>query len=811
MKSLLLYFLVVSFPVLSLAQNPFIKQAWVKEATNTYLDQNLFVDPVLAMYLNTPSSLKQDDSWTLLKAGDQNWYADRKLRGSFVYLKVESQKEQTLLLNPKGVKWLYCNNRPLIGNRYQGKDQFESWEPDFGYVRIPVRLNKGENYFLLRCNRGRFKLDWETPQGDCTFNNPDATTPDLLKGESPDYYAGIVLLNQSEEDLQQLTLECLLEGERPTQTQIDFLPALSVFKAAVKIEGQKTVDQEGSAELRLRLLKNNGQPICEDKLILNIRSPKEQHKRTYLSEVDGSVQYYAVKPALEPDREQALVLSVHGANVKATNQAASYHAKNWAHIVAPTNRRPHGYNWEDWGRLDALAVLKEIKNIYTIDPDRIYLTGHSMGGHGTWTIGSTHPDQFAAVGPSAGYLTIGRYYGERISSEERPEAHPLLQRSGNYSLTDSLLRNLRQLGVYVIHGGADRVVPPSQSKRALEQLATFHHDYYYHEEPGQGHWWDLNLKEPGTDCVDWAPLFDFFARRSRPGKERIREINFITASPSISSSNYWATVYRQERHLGFSRVNLRFDPGSRHISGKTENVRILKLAPLAENGKTLSLVLDGDSLQIAAFQSPLYLSKASGRWKAIDRPDPFEKSPLRYAGFKEVVNHRALLVYGTKGNKAERAWARDKALFDAQTFWYQGNGRLEAIPDRLFDPQKYSDRNIILYGNAKTNTAWEQLLKDSPIQIDKRKAQMGDLNIHSEGLAILFIRPRSNRSDLLVGVVGGTDLTGMRLTNTIPYLYQGFALPDYTLFNEEVIGGGAAGILRTGFFEEDWGLLMNNE
>ena len=54
----------------------------------------------------------------------------------------------------------------------------------------------------------------------------------------------------------------------------------------------------------------------------------------------------------------ALFLSVHGASVEATNQARAYAQKDWGHLVAPTNRRPYGFSWEDWGRMDALEVLE---------------------------------------------------------------------------------------------------------------------------------------------------------------------------------------------------------------------------------------------------------------------------------------------------------------------------------------------------------------------------------------------------------------------------------------------------------------------
>lgn len=804
MKIYLSFFFLSMTMTIAGAQSPVLQQVRVKQAANTYLEQDLFVDPVVDLYLHDSVEMEKAGDWESLTPGEDGWFADRRLRGSFVHVVLESPADGIWLLNPKGVKWLYVNGRPLAGNRYQGKDNFEPWEPNFGFVRIPVRLEKGENHLLLRCNRGRFQLDFSPPAGALSFNTLDVTLPDLLIGAAPSNWGSVVVLNQSEEDYENLVLECSLPGGNPTRTNITFLPALSVQNVSFRIEGQGVVEENGASDLRLRLLDGNGRERALDRLTLNHRSPTGQHRRTYRSGVDGSVQYYAVQPATDVAKEQALVLSVHGANVEAWNQAGSYAAKSWAHIVAPTNRRPYGYNWEDWGRLDALAVLAEAKSIYTIDPDRIYLTGHSMGGHGTWVIGSTHPDQFAAIGPSAGYLTIGSYYRSRVSEAQTTADHPLLERSRQYSLTDSLLPNLKPLGVYVIHGDADRVVPPEQAYRALEQLATFHRDYVYHEEPGQGHWWDLDEENPGADCVDWAPLFDFFARRSRPGKERIREIEFTTATPAVSSTNYWATIYRQEAYMDFSRVKLRFDPGVNRISGQTENVSVLQLDPPFRTDRPLSILLDGEELNITDPEKPISLTRMDGKWKRTESPSPTQKGPHRYGGFKEVVNHEVVLVYGTRGARDERNWAREKALFDAQLFWYQGNGRLEVISDQLFDPEKYPDRNVILYGNARTNRAWDDLLADSPVQMDNRTIRIDDYNIHGKGLAALFIRPRKNTTKNLVGVVGGVDLAGMRLTNNLPYLYQGFALPDFVVIDQDVIGGGAGGIRRAGFFDDDW-------
>ena len=54
------------------------------------------------------------------------------------------------------------------------------------------------------------------------------------------------------------------------------------------------------------------------------------------------------------------------------------------------------------GDLDVLEVLEDVKRHYRVDPDRVYLMGHSMGGYGTNNVATHHPDLFAAVAPVQG-------------------------------------------------------------------------------------------------------------------------------------------------------------------------------------------------------------------------------------------------------------------------------------------------------------------------------------------------------------------------------------------------------------------------
>ena len=168
--------------------------------------------------------------------------------------------------------------------------------------------------------------------------------------------------------------------------------------------------EEEKVTASVSLLGADGTLLSKKDLTLRIRSNQTHHSRTFTSEIDNSVQYFSVAPSSNKDlKDPALFLSVHGASVEATNQARAYKQKDWGHLVAPTNRRAFGFAWEDWGRLDALEVLAQAEKLYATDKQRTYLTGHSMGGHGTWYLGATYPDRFAAIAPAAGYPDLLGY------------------------------------------------------------------------------------------------------------------------------------------------------------------------------------------------------------------------------------------------------------------------------------------------------------------------------------------------------------------------------------------------------------------
>src|SRR5262249_60036957 len=73
-------------------------------------------------------------------------------------------------------------------------------------------------------------------------------------------------------------------------------------------------------------------------------------------------------------------------------------------LVTPNGRGAFGLYVED-SEKDVLDVLERVKKVYAVNPKEVFLTGHSMGGSGTWLIGFRHPDLFAGLAPVAGRPT----------------------------------------------------------------------------------------------------------------------------------------------------------------------------------------------------------------------------------------------------------------------------------------------------------------------------------------------------------------------------------------------------------------------
>lgn len=153
-----------------------------------------------------------------------------------------------------------------------------------------------------------------------------------------------------------------------------------------------------------------------------------------------------------------LILFLHGAGERGTNVwavnnhgPAKYIVRNpdFPFILVSPQCPPK----ETWSNDALLELLNDVEKKYRVDKSRVYLTGLSMGGYGTWNLGTTYPERFAAIAPICGG-------GQRIQVILAAKGH-----------APEKLKALSALGVWAFHGGKDTVVPPAESELMLEALA----------------------------------------------------------------------------------------------------------------------------------------------------------------------------------------------------------------------------------------------------------------------------------------------------------------------------------------------------
>ena len=142
-------------------------------------------------------------------------------------------------------------------------------------------------------------------------------------------------------------------------------------------------------------------------------------------------------------------------------------------LVAPQN--PHDQLWDD---ALVLAVLDRVMVTHRIDPDRVYLTGMSRGGFGTWRLAIQHPERFAAIVPVCGG-----------------------------GLPDYAFR-IKDVPVWAFHGAKDRSIPLSRTVAMVEALLAAGGNVKLTVYPEAGH-------DAWTETYDNPALYEWLLKQSR--------------------------------------------------------------------------------------------------------------------------------------------------------------------------------------------------------------------------------------------------------------------------------------------------------
>jgi predicted peptidase len=161
--------------------------------------------------------------------------------------------------------------------------------------------------------------------------------------------------------------------------------------------------------------------------------------------------------------------------------------------------------WADSMADVAMAALAEAQKEFHGDANRVYLTGLSMGGYGTWYLAGKYPGKFAAIAPICGGILM-------------PDKARTQSPDDNAPYTEAA-KKIGKTPVWIFHGGDDPVVPVTESRRMAEAMkavlgqdtlytarpaakAVEVPEVIYTEYPGVGHnSWEKAYADP--DLISW--------------------------------------------------------------------------------------------------------------------------------------------------------------------------------------------------------------------------------------------------------------------------------------------------------------------
>lgn len=175
---------------------------------------------------------------------------------------------------------------------------------------------------------------------------------------------------------------------------------------------------------------------------------------------------YLPKGYEKSDKEFPLTIFLHGAGERGTdiNQIKKWgipklieQGKEFPSIVV-SPQCPKGIYWSEFVMLEKLDhLITKIEKEYRVDRNRIYITGLSMGGYGSWAMAIYQPNRFAAVAPICGDGDVSK------------------------------MRFIKHIPIWTFHGADDKVVPISGTKLMVNKLQELGANVKFTIYPGVGH------------------------------------------------------------------------------------------------------------------------------------------------------------------------------------------------------------------------------------------------------------------------------------------------------------------------------------
>jgi len=411
---------------------------------------------------------------------------------------------------------------------------------------------------------------------------------------------------------------------------------------------------------------------------------------------------------------------------------------------------PHGRgntSFQGIGEMDILKAIELARRTFSVDDDRIYLTGESMGGWGTWSIGSRYPGIFAAIAPIFG----GSDYHSQLREEQLATLSPIdrfqRERLSSLSMAESLLN----LPIWVWHGDVDTAVPVEWSQYLVKALQQWGYDIRYSEVPGRGH----EALGQMNRVIEW-----FLQHRRKPNPHHVR----VRSADLRHASAYWIRVERRESPLKFMLVDAEV-VGPNLIRLDSRNVLRVTLSPLVDlvnPDKPVDIVWNGVKKRVDLANGQITLTSEAYQ------PGRLNKSPTLPGSQADFITTPFAIVVGTISQDQRMVDACREQGESAIKFWK----RWQNQPPRIFkdtelSPEDAAAHSLLLIGGPEANQVTAQIISQIPLRIEGDEISIDGTPFHAPGAAVKLIYPSPLNPLRYILVTAATSAESMSFTDPL--------------------------------------------
>ncbi len=460
-------------------------------------------------------------------------------------------------------------------------------------------------------------------------------------------------------------------------------------------------------------------------------------------------------------------------------------------VVHPFGRYCNG--WKSAGEIDVLECKADATARFNVDINRTALAGFSMGGAGAWHLGAHYADQWACVHTGAGFVDVKRY--QKLTPDKYP---PIYEQKlwGVYDVPN-YARNFLNVPLISYSGEID--AQRDSAEYMTEVLAKEGITRPHLIGPGMPHKYHPEV------IKDVQKLVQAEVTKGRaPAAEKVS----LQTRTLRYSHMKWVQAEGLEKHWEDSRIDAVMDKSSHNVKAVTKNISSFTIIAAPD---ATELIVDGVNLgapektNTGAAWHGTQINESWRKASPMTLVNALKKSPGLQGPIDDAFMSSFLVVLpdGKAASPQVQAWVESESVRSLKRWrgLMRGDAPVKKASEVTADD--ISHRNLILWGDEKSNSLIARILPKLPVQWGGGKIGVGtqSFDAATHVPVLCYINPLSPRHYVVLNS-GLTFREAHDKTNSL----QNPKLPDWAILditqppNDESAGR----VVAADFFDEHW-------